>query len=55
MVDLEVRVDPRTVLKASTSKRFTGTSVARVDLPDKVAGRARFIHDLRLRASCSPG
>ncbi|SDJ28345.1 CO or xanthine dehydrogenase, Mo-binding subunit [Nonomuraea maritima] len=27
---------------------YVGTSVPRVDLPDKVAGRPRFIHDLRL-------
>ncbi|WP_344470967.1 molybdopterin cofactor-binding domain-containing protein [Nonomuraea monospora] len=28
--------------------RFVGVSVPRLDLPDKVAGRPRFIHDLRL-------
>ncbi|TMR08363.1 molybdopterin cofactor-binding domain-containing protein, partial [Nonomuraea zeae] len=27
---------------------FVGTSVPRLDLPDKVAGRPRFVHDLRL-------
>jgi CO/xanthine dehydrogenase Mo-binding subunit len=28
--------------------RFAGTDVARLDLPDKVAGRPRYVHDLRL-------
>lgn len=45
-VDLTVPADPRVPVK--TAERIAGTSVPRVDLPDKVAGRPRFIHDLRL-------
>ena len=47
-VDLDVRVDPRVQVKALDQAQLTGTSTARLDLPDKVAGRPRFIHDLRL-------
>ena len=47
-VDLDVRVDPAVPLKPLEQARLTGASVARLDLPDKVAGRPRFIHDLRL-------
>ncbi len=34
--------------KPPAARRIAGTSVARVDLPDKVFGAARFVHDLRL-------
>ncbi|MBX9701850.1 MAG: molybdopterin-dependent oxidoreductase, partial [Acetobacteraceae bacterium] len=34
--------------KPIAARRLAGTSVARVDLPDKVFGAARFVHDLRL-------
>jgi CO/xanthine dehydrogenase Mo-binding subunit len=34
--------------KAAAQRRLTGTDAARVDIPDKVFGRARFIHDLAL-------
>ena len=45
-VDLEVPADPSVPVKAGG--RFTGTDVPRLDLPDKVAGRPRYVHDLRL-------
>ena len=34
--------------KAITARRIAGRSAARIDLPDKVFGVARFLHDLRL-------
>ncbi|MEO3470687.1 molybdopterin cofactor-binding domain-containing protein [Roseomonas sp. CAU 1739] len=34
--------------KPPTARRIAGTSAARLDLPDKVFGAARFVHDLRL-------
>lgn len=34
--------------KPASERRIAGTSAARLDLPDKVFGAARFIHDLRL-------
>ena len=34
--------------KAPAERRFIGTPVERVDLPDKVMGRPRFVHDLEL-------
>ncbi|HEV7656416.1 MAG TPA: molybdopterin cofactor-binding domain-containing protein [Mycobacteriales bacterium] len=45
-VDLDVAADPAVPL--GIAGRFTGTDVARLDLPDKVAGRPRYVHDLRL-------
>jgi CO/xanthine dehydrogenase Mo-binding subunit len=48
MVDLEVAADAGVPVKRPEQQRVAGTSAARLDLPDKVAGRARFIHDLRL-------
>jgi CO/xanthine dehydrogenase Mo-binding subunit len=45
-VDLEVPADPAVPVKAVG--RFAGTDVPRLDLPDKVAGRPRYVHDLRL-------
>jgi nicotinate dehydrogenase subunit B len=48
VVDLEVPVDPSIAVKPVGAQRLAGTSSARLDLPDKVAGRPRFIHDLRL-------
>jgi nicotinate dehydrogenase subunit B len=47
-VDLEVAADAGVPVKRPEQQRVAGTSAARLDLPDKVAGRARFIHDLRL-------
>ena len=34
--------------KGRDARKLIGTSIARVDLPDKVFGRPRFIHDLEL-------
>ncbi|MGN9912469.1 molybdopterin cofactor-binding domain-containing protein [Phytohabitans sp. LJ34] len=34
--------------KSAADLRVVGTSVPRLDLPDKVAGRPRYVHDLRL-------
>jgi nicotinate dehydrogenase subunit B len=45
-VDLDVPADP--AVPTTTGVRFTGTDVARLDLPDKVAGRPRYVQDLRL-------
>ncbi|MFC5823856.1 molybdopterin cofactor-binding domain-containing protein [Nonomuraea insulae] len=41
------QADPAQVARAE-GPVFVGVSVPRLDLPDKVAGRPRFIHDLRL-------
>ena len=49
-VDLRVIAKPTVQVKAAAARRLTGASMARLDLPDKVAGRPRFIHDLRLPA-----
>jgi nicotinate dehydrogenase subunit B len=47
-VDLEATADAGVPVRKPEQQRVAGTSAARLDLPDKVAGRARFIHDLRL-------
>ena len=47
-VDLDVAADPSVPVKAAEAQRLTGTDVPRLDLPEKVLGRPRFIHDLRL-------
>ena len=47
-VDLGVAADSGVPVKTLEQQRIAGTSAARLDLPDKVAGRGRFIHDLRL-------
>ncbi len=51
-VDLGVAADPRLAGGDPTTGENTGASVgasvARLDLPDKIAGLPRFIHDLRL-------
>jgi CO/xanthine dehydrogenase Mo-binding subunit len=47
-VDLDRPAGGSAVPKASGSLRWVGTSAPRRDLPDKVAGRPRFIHDLVL-------
>jgi nicotinate dehydrogenase subunit B len=39
---------PGVVAKAPAARRIAGTPVARLDLPDKVFGRPRFVHDLAL-------
>jgi nicotinate dehydrogenase subunit B len=47
-VSLDVPADPATVLKDPAGYRLVGTSAQRIDLPDKVTGRPRYIADLRL-------
>jgi nicotinate dehydrogenase subunit B len=47
-VRLDVAADPATTTKDPADYRLVGTSAARVDLPAKIAGRPRFIADLRL-------
>ncbi|MBW8768081.1 MAG: molybdopterin-dependent oxidoreductase, partial [Geodermatophilales bacterium] len=47
-VSLDVDADPRMRPKDPAGYRLVGTSAPRVDLPDKIAGRPRFIADLRL-------
>jgi CO/xanthine dehydrogenase Mo-binding subunit len=46
-VDLEVAADPALPLTYGERPVFAGTDAPRLDLPDKIAGRPRFIHDLR--------
>jgi nicotinate dehydrogenase subunit B len=45
-VDLDVPADPGVPLR--TSDALVGTAVPRLDLPDKVYGRPRYIQDMRL-------
>jgi CO/xanthine dehydrogenase Mo-binding subunit len=45
-VDLDVPADAAVPL--ATGGAYTGSDVPRIDLPDKVAGRPRYVHDLRL-------
>ncbi|MFZ4408234.1 MAG: molybdopterin cofactor-binding domain-containing protein, partial [Paracraurococcus sp.] len=45
---LETEADPQARPKPAAARRIAGTSVARIDLPDKVFGAARYVHDLRL-------
>ena len=47
-VDLDVDADPAVELRDPAGYRLVGTAAARVDLPDKISGRPRFIADLRL-------
>lgn len=47
-VDLDRDVDATVPTKAADELSFTGDSLPRVDLPDKVAGLPRFIQDLAL-------
>ncbi len=46
-VDLDVPADPSVPLRPAGDGHVAGTSAARLDLPDKVAGRSRFVHDMR--------
>jgi CO/xanthine dehydrogenase Mo-binding subunit len=41
-------VDPSAPLKAASGYGIVGASAARLDLPDKIAGRPRFVQDLAL-------
>ncbi|WP_372616958.1 xanthine dehydrogenase family protein molybdopterin-binding subunit [Falsiroseomonas sp.] len=45
---LAVEASPEARAKPAAERRIAGTSAARLDLPDKVFGAARFAHDLRL-------
>jgi CO/xanthine dehydrogenase Mo-binding subunit len=45
---LECEATPDARAKPATARRIAGSSVARIDLPDKVFGAARYVHDLRL-------
>jgi nicotinate dehydrogenase subunit B len=47
-VDLDVDIDASVPVRKPGENGLTGTSLPRVDLPDKVRGRARFIQDLVL-------
>lgn len=46
LLETEAPVDAKP--KPPAARRIAGTSVPRLDLPDKVFGAARFVHDLRL-------
>jgi CO/xanthine dehydrogenase Mo-binding subunit len=48
VVDLDVPADPEKPRTYGDRSRLVGTSAPRLDLPDKIAGRPRYIHDLRL-------
>ena len=47
-VDLDVDIDVSVPVRKPGESSLTGTSLPRVDLPDKIRGRARFIQDLVL-------
>ncbi|GAA3437511.1 molybdopterin-dependent oxidoreductase [Kutzneria kofuensis] len=47
-VDLDVEATGNVSPKPVAERRIVGTSPARLDIPDKVYGRPRFIHDLSL-------
>jgi nicotinate dehydrogenase subunit B len=47
-VDLDVPADPSVTVKPLAAQRIAGTDAARLDLPDKVVGRPRYVHDIRL-------
>ena len=45
---LERDATPGVTVKLPAARRLSGTAVARLDFPDKVFGRPRFVHDLTL-------
>ncbi|SHI33511.1 CO or xanthine dehydrogenase, Mo-binding subunit [Roseomonas rosea] len=47
-VPLEVEARGDVAPKAAASRRLAGSSAPRLDLPDKVFGRPRYLHDMRL-------
>ncbi|MDQ1600523.1 MAG: nicotinate dehydrogenase subunit [Actinomycetota bacterium] len=47
-VDLDVDADPAATPKPAAERRLTGSDLLRLDLPDKVAGRPRYLSDLEL-------
>jgi CO/xanthine dehydrogenase Mo-binding subunit len=46
LLETEAPADVRP--KPASARRIAGNSVARIDLPDKVFGTARYVHDVRL-------
>ncbi|GAA4594583.1 molybdopterin-dependent oxidoreductase [Planotetraspora phitsanulokensis] len=53
LVDLDVAADPGAPLTSGDRSVLVGMSAARLDLPDKIAGRPRYIHDLALPGQLS--
>jgi CO/xanthine dehydrogenase Mo-binding subunit len=53
VVDLDVPADPGGPLTSGDRSVLVGMSAARLDLPDKIAGRPRYIHDLNLPGQLS--
>ncbi|MFG3591881.1 molybdopterin cofactor-binding domain-containing protein [Bradyrhizobium sp. RDI18] len=47
-ISLDRNATPGVTPKIATSRTLAGHSVQRIDIPDKVLGRPRFIHDLAL-------
>ena len=45
---LETEAPAEALPKPASARRVAGSSVPRIDLPDKVFGAARYVHDLRL-------
>jgi len=45
---VELRLDPRTIVKEPADYRVVGQSVPRVDIPGKATGDLVFVHDMRL-------
>jgi CO/xanthine dehydrogenase Mo-binding subunit len=45
---LALEATPEVVARPATARRIAGTSAPRLDLPEKVFGAPRFLHDLRL-------
>lgn len=48
VVDLDVDADPEATPKPVGDGRLTGADLSRLDLPDKVSGRPRYLADLEL-------
>ena len=44
----EIKVDPKVVVKKHAEYKVVGKSIARVDIPGKVAGEFPYVHDFRL-------
>ncbi|MBO0902082.1 molybdopterin cofactor-binding domain-containing protein [Jiella sonneratiae] len=45
---IRAELDLATPVKPAEAYRLVGTSLPRVDIPDKVSGRATYVHDVRL-------
>src|SRR5690606_35669459 len=45
---LDLAVDPKAPLKSPADYTIVGTSVLRLDIPDKVTGRFTYMQDFRL-------